>query len=268
VVDGSDAGFGGVAGAGLAGTVDADARARAVGLGDGGSELFLTVLVGRGELRVRAWKAGEAVASGLVDLGEVGALFALGSHYLDELGGVIGAVGVGEQMLFGVVAGRVFMAAVDVDGVAGDAHAGAGDEAGVDGVADGDVGAEGALGAHVALGGEAGEEVGFGLRGGDEGALRDGFHDGLEGLVAGVQEEVNVSVDEAGHQGGRAEVDDGGVRGMRDVLADFGDLVAGDEDFAGRDELAGGDVEEMRGVEDCGRGGWSGFGLRALGGGS
>ena len=201
---------------------------------------------------VRAGEAGEAVASGLVDLGEVGALLALLAHGGDDLVGGVGAVGVGEQVLCGVEAGVVLVAAVDVDGVAGDAHARAGDEAGVDGVADGDVGAEGALGAHVALGGEAGEEVGFGLRGGDEGALRDGLHDGLEGLVAGVEEEVDVGVDETGHQGGGAEVDDGGVCGMGDVLADFGDAVAGDEDFAGRDELAGGDVEQVRGVEDCG----------------
>ena len=49
-----------------------------------------------------------------------------------------------------------------------------------------------------------------------------------------------------------AEVDDGRVCGVGDVLADLGDAVAGDEDFAGRDELAGGDVEQVSGVEDCG----------------
>ncbi len=43
-----------------------------------------------------------------------------------------------------------------------------------------------------------------------------------------------------------------GSCGVGDVLADLGDAVAGDEDLAGRDELAGGDVEQVSGVEDCG----------------
>ena len=101
------------------------------------------------------------------------------------------------------------MASVDVDGVAGHAHARTGDEAGINCVADGDVGAAGPLRPHVSLGGEAGEEVGFGGGGGEEGALGYGFEDGLEGLVAGVEEEVDVGVDETRHQGCGAEVDDG-----------------------------------------------------------
>ena len=79
-----------------------------------------------------------------------------------------------------------------------------------------------------------------------------GLEDGLEGLVAGVEEEVDVGVDETRHQGCGAEVDGLGSRGVGDVLADLGDAVAGDEDFAGGDELAGGDVEQVSGVEDCG----------------
>src|ERR1700761_7670381 len=102
------------------------------------------------------------VAAGLIDLGEVSALLALLAHGGDDLVGGVGAVGVGEQVLFRVEAGVVLVAAVDIDCVAGHAHAGAGDKAGVDGIADGDVGAAGALGAHVALGGEAGQEVGLG----------------------------------------------------------------------------------------------------------
>ena len=63
---------------------------------------------------------------------------------------------------------------------------------------------------------------------------------------------MDVGVDETGHEGVGAEVDDGGVCGAGDVLADLGDAVAGDEDFAGREELAVGDVEQMRGVQDYG----------------
>ena len=42
-------------------------------------------------------------------------------------------------------------------------------------------------------------QVGVGGGGGEEGAVGDGLFDGLEGLVAGVEEEVGVGVDEAGH---------------------------------------------------------------------
>ena len=240
VVDAGDASLGGVEGAGLSGAVDADAGAGAVGFRDGGGELGFVVLVGRREDR----SSDKVVAAGLVDLGEVGALLALLAHGGDDLIGGVGAVGVGEQVLGGVEAEVVFVAAVDVDGVAGHAHARTGDEAGINCVADGDVGAPGPLGTHVALGGEAGDEVGFGGGGGEEGALGYGLEDGLEGFVAGVEEEVDVGVDETGHQGGGAEVDDLGACGVGDVLADLGDAVAGDEDFAGRDDFAGGDVED------------------------
>src|SRR6202012_5497638 len=49
------------------------------------------------------------------------------------------------------------------------------------------------------------------------GAVGYGLEDGLEGLVAGVQEQVDMGVDQAGHQRGGAEVDDSGVCGMGDV---------------------------------------------------
>ncbi len=116
---------GGVAGAGFAGGVDGDAGAGAVGFGDGGGELGFGVLVGGDEVVA----FGEAVAAGFVDLGEVGAAFVLLAHDGDDLVGVVGVVGVGEHVLRGVVADGVFVAAEDVDGVAGNAQAGAGDEA-------------------------------------------------------------------------------------------------------------------------------------------
>ncbi len=167
---------------------------------------------------------------------------------------VVGVGGVGENVLLGIEADGVFVAAENVDGVAADAQARAGDEAVVDGVADGGVGGAGAFGAHVALGGEAGHEVVARGERGDDGALRDGFLDGLQIFGAGVEEEVDVGVDQAGEQGGVAEVDDFGVRRARDFRADFVDAVALDEDFAGSGDAAGFDVEQARGVEDDGVG--------------
>ena len=63
---------------------------------------------------------------------------------------------------------------------------------------------------------------------------------------------MDVGVDQAGQQGAVAEIDDFGAGGMRDGGADFGDAVALDEDFAGRNDFAGFDFEEARGVEDDG----------------
>ncbi len=249
VVDGFDAGLDGVPGAGLAGGVDGDAVAGAgvdaVGFRHGGAELVDGVLEGGVEV-----VAGEGVGAGLVDLGEVGALFALGADGGDKLVGGVGAVGIGEDVLGGVEAVGVLVPAEDVDGHAGHPHARAGDHAGVDGVADGGVGGAGAFGAHVAFGGEAGHEVGGGGAGGDESALGDAFFDGLEVFGTGVEEEVDVGVDEAGHEGAVAEVDDLGTGGVGDVRGDLGDAVAGDEDLGGGDEAAGGDVEHVGGAQD------------------
>lgn len=67
-----------------------------------------------------------------------------------------------------------------------------------------------------------------------------------------MEEEVNMCVDEAGHERVGAEVDDAGICGMGHCAADGGDAVALDEDFSGRDEGAALRVEQVRGVEDDG----------------
>jgi hypothetical protein len=132
----------------------------------------------------------------------------LGADDLDELVGRVGVVGVGENMLRGIEAVGVFVAAEDVDGVAADAQARTGDESLIDGVADGGVGGACAFGAHVAFGGEAGEQIGLGGLLGEDGAPGNGFLYGLQVFRAGMQEEMDVGVDEAGEQGDVAEVDD------------------------------------------------------------
>src|SRR5665213_2723608 len=157
VVDGRDTGLRGERRAGLAGAVDADAGAAAVGFGDGGGELGFGVLEG-----CRPLVIDQAVATGLVDFGEVGAAFALFPHDVDDLLGGVGVIGVGEDVLGGVVADGVFVSAGNVNRVAGNTHPGAEDFAAIDGVANGDVGAACAFGAHVALGGEAGQNIGLG----------------------------------------------------------------------------------------------------------
>ena len=61
---------------------------------------------------------------------------------------------------------------------------------------------------------------------------------------------MNVGVDEAGHEGLVAEVEDFCACWVRDSCADFLDAIAVDEDLTGGEKLAGGDVEQARGVED------------------
>lgn len=249
VVDAGDAGLGGIGCTWFPGAVDADDGAGTVGFGDGGGELGFVVLIGRGEGAFY-----KMVSAGLVDFGEVCAFLALFAHRGEDFVCGVSYVGVGEDMLGGVVTDGVFVAAEDVDGVAGDSHTRAGDEAVVDRVAHGDVGALGSFGTHVALGSEAGQDVGFGCCCGFKRALRDGLLDGLEVFGAGVQEEMDVRVDEAGHQRGVAEIDDRSAIGMRDVLAGFADVVADDENLAWGVDLAGGDVEDAGRVQN-GRGG-------------
>jgi hypothetical protein len=176
------------------------------------------------------------------------------AHDFDDLVGGVGVVGVGEDVLGGVEVVGVFVAAEDVNGIAADAQAGTGDEALIDCVANGGVSGACALSAHVSLGGESGEEVGFGGFSGDEGAPGDGFLDGLQVFRAGMEEEMDVGVDEAREQGNVAEVDDFGVLGMVDGCGDGADAVAFDEDFAGLEDCAGVDLEEAGGVEDDGLG--------------
>ena len=212
-------------------------------LRDCGGEFVFGVLVGRGEFSVR-----EGVCAGFVNFDEVRAFFELLADYGDEFGGIVGVGGVGEDVLLRVVADGVFVAAENVDGVAADAQARAGNLAVIDGVADGGVRGAGAFGAHVALGGEAGEEVVARGERGDDGALRDGFFHGLQIFRAGMEEEVDVRVDEAGEQGGVAEVDDFRACG-RDFGADFFDASPWMRISPGGD-AAGLDVEQAGGVQD------------------
>jgi len=172
----------------------------------------------------------------------------------NELLGGVGVVGVGEDVLCGVEADGIFVAAENVDGAAADAHAWSGNEALVDGVANGAIGRARALGSHIAFGGEAGEEVGFGCLFGEDSAPGDGFLDRLQIFSAGMKEEMDVGVDEAGEQRCVAEVDEACVLRVIDGGADGADAVALDENFAGAEEDAGVNLKQAGGVENDGRG--------------
>jgi hypothetical protein len=74
----------------------------------------------------------------------------------------------------------------------------------------------------------------------------------LAALVAGVQEEMHMRVDEAGHQCRIAEIDDRGSSGSCDVRARFANAIAHNEHFAGRENLAISNVENMRRVQNSG----------------
>jgi hypothetical protein len=165
-------------------------------------------------------------------------------------------------VLLRVVADGVFVAAEDVDGVAADAQARTGNFAAIDGVADGGVCGASAFSAHIAFGGETGQEIGTGGEGGCNGALRDGFHDRLQIFGAGMEEEVDVRVNQAREESGVAEIYDFCASWPHDFCTDFFYGVALDEDFAGGGDAAGFYVEEAGGVEDDGVRGCRGLRLR------
>ena len=111
VVDRSHAGLGGVERSRLAHRVYANVGAQAMRFFHGGSELRSRVLVGRLQSQAAVPVGNHAVFPRLVDLGEIGSFFVLRAHHFDDLVGSIGVVGVGEHVLGGVIADRVFVAA-------------------------------------------------------------------------------------------------------------------------------------------------------------
>ena len=71
-----------------------------------------------------------------------------------------------------------------------------------------------------------------------------------------MQEEMNVRVDKAGEQGSVAEIDDFGALRMVDRGADGANAISLDQNFAGLEQGSGIHLEQARGVENDGRGGW------------
>jgi hypothetical protein len=84
----------------------------------------------------------------------------------------------------------------------------------------------------------------------------------LQIFRAGMEEEVNVGVNQAGEESGVAEVYDFCSGRPADFRADFFYGVALDEDFSGGGDATGFYVEEAGGVEDDEVSGWRGLRLR------
>ncbi len=125
------------------------------------------------------------------------------------------------------------MAAENIHCVATDPQPGSGHESVVDGVAHGGVGGTRSFRAHIAFGGKAGHQVVARGEDRENRSLRHRFLHGLQVLSSGMQKEMDVSVDQAGHQRGVAEVDFLCVRGMRYRWTGFHDTVPSNEDFSG-----------------------------------
>ena len=122
----------------------------------------------------------------------------------------------------------------------------------IDGIAHGGIGRAGAFRAHVALGGEAGHQVVAGGQHGEDGALRNGFLNGLQVLRAGMQEQVHMRVDQAGQQRAIAQVDDLRAGRMGDRGAGFDDAVVLHQHLTGRKIAPGFDIQHARRVQHDG----------------
>ena len=109
-----------------------------------------------------------------------------------------------------------------------------------------------AFGSHVALGGEAGHEVIARGAHGEQRPLRHRFLHGLQILIARMQEQVHVRIDESRHQGRGAQIDDFGPWTVFDRGTHRDDSIALDAHLAGRLETARLDVEEVGGAQDDG----------------
>ena len=142
------------------------------------------------------------------------------------------------------------MSAENIDGVAADAQPRAGNDALVDGVANRGVGRACAFGAHVALGGEPCHQVCFGGLLGENGAPRNGFLHRLQVFGAGMQEEMNMGIDHAGHQCDVAEIDDFSVRGTLHAGSHRTNAIAFDKNLARLQNCSGVNLKQARCVQD------------------
>ncbi len=65
-----------------------------------------------------------------------------------------------------------------------------------------------------------------------------------------LQQHVGVVVDQAGQDGGMAEIDDAGAGGSGNIGADLRDAVAFDQDVLVGEDLAGADVDEFASLDE------------------
>ncbi len=247
MVDGGYTRLGSIESGGLTGAMHGNPGLQAGCLDYGRRQLRFSVLDDGVKLAVF-----EVVAAGFVDLDKVGAVLDLLADDGHQLIGSVGVGGIGEHVLLGVEVERVFVATQDVDGIAAKAQPRSGNKPLVNGVADGGVSRACALGTHVPFGGIAGQKVSFGGERGHDHPLGHGFHHSLQIFGSGVEEEMDVGVDQSGHQRGIAKID--GLRSSRVSYRGAGgdNLLPFDQDFSGGKDAAGFDVEQARGMENDG----------------
>ena len=249
MLDGVDAGADGDFGAGGAVGVGGGLAAEGVSFGDQGVEF------GLGELR-RIDVVGEREhAAGGAGLDHVGAVFDVVAHgqagLVRAVDDAVGDAGFAAEDVGREAGGGVAVPAGGADGVDGDQHARAGNLAGGDGVAQADI--DEIARSHIADRREAGHQGAAHDIDGIQRALRDVFLEGVQFLDAVVAlvwvGEVRVRIDEAGQEGGVAEIDGFGAGGNRRLGADGDDLAVGDHDEAGGDDVIALAIEHVGGFE-------------------
>ena len=156
-------------------------------------------------------------------------------------------------MLLGIVVNGVFMAPEDTDGIAADTQARPGNKSLVNGVTHRRVGRSGALGAHVSLSRKSRHQIVSRVQHRRNGALRNRFLNGLKVFRAGVQEQMDVHIDKARHQGAVAKVDGRGAIRMPDFDSGFRDSISLNKERAGSQHATSLDIQKAAGVEHgCG----------------
>ena len=249
--------------------MDGHAFPHAPRLAHGGSHLL------RGELeRRREAAAHQRVFARFVDLDEIGAFLQLPANGGHQFSRVVGLRGVGEHALLGIVTDGILVPAQNVDGVAADAQPRPWKQSLVDGIPHRRVSRTRAFRSHVALRREARHQIvarrqdrrqgslRHGLLHGESGhhiglcrllrqnrAPRHGFLDRLQILRAGMQEQMDVSVDQSGQQRPVAQVDDLRSRGMGHRSAGFGDASAHHQDLARCEHSSGLHVQQACGMQ-------------------
>ena len=172
------------------------------------------------------------------------------ANHGDQFVAGVGVGGVRQHVLLRVKADSILMTAENVDGIAADAQTGAGDLSLVNGIADGGVSGSRAFRAHVPLGSEAGHQVGFGGQSGGDHALGYRLQHGLKCFVPGMEEEMDVGIDQAGHQGRVPKIDGFDSGGVLDGRAGGDDLFPLDQDLARGKDAAAFNVEQARSVKN------------------
>ena len=152
-------------------------------------------------------------------------------------------------MLLRIVVNGVFVAPEDTDGVATDAQTRPGNKSLVNGVTNRRVCRSGALGAHVSFRRKSRQQVVSCVQNRCYGALWNRFLNRLKIFRARVQEQMDVHIDKAGHQGAVAKVDGHSASRVADFDSGFHDAIPLNKKFAGSQHATCLDIQKAGGME-------------------